>query len=246
MNRIGQFHTKTIEQYAVRSLLERTKKHIPAGEIITVNSSGDDICRIIYSYNRTFVSAYESYIEPICHYLRSTDISKTIRSPFLYREILDVLNLDHSLFRLEPIDELIQNIHYNCSHTREFVCSKESFFPSDTSKIDTICRGDECFLLDDSFDDTMYCIIEKSRMVGCCFYRPNRGDFQGTCAMQVFTRPEYRRRGYGKMTASAATGAVIKNDCLALWVSQVENLPSIKIAESLGYVLLGGELRITY
>ena len=62
--------------------------------------------------------------------------------------------------------------------------------------------------------------------------------------MQVFTRPEYRKNGYGRMTAAAATQAVMKQDKLALWVCQVENMPSRKIAENLGYILLGGELRI--
>lgn len=62
--------------------------------------------------------------------------------------------------------------------------------------------------------------------------------------MQVFTRREHRGKGYGKMTASAATQDVVKVNRLALWACQVENIPSRKIAESLGYMLLGGELRI--
>ena len=62
--------------------------------------------------------------------------------------------------------------------------------------------------------------------------------------MQVFSRPEYRGKGYGKATASAATQALINDNKLALWVCQVENIPSRRIAQSLGYLLLGGELRI--
>lgn len=46
------------------------------------------------------------------------------------------------------------------------------------------------------------------------------------------------------MTASAATQAVIRKNKLALWTCQVGNTPSRKIAEALGYILLGGELRI--
>ena len=46
------------------------------------------------------------------------------------------------------------------------------------------------------------------------------------------------------MTASAATQNILSNNKIALWACQVENMPSRKIAESLGYVLIGGELRI--
>ena len=126
----------------------------------------------------------------------------------------------------------------------DYVCVKDTFVPQSTNKVETIRRGDERFILNDDFDSTMYCITDNKQMISTAYYRPNSGVFINTCSMQVFSYPEYRGKGYGKMTASAATQAVVNDNKLALWVYQVENMPSRKIAESLGYIFLGGELRI--
>lgn len=126
----------------------------------------------------------------------------------------------------------------------DYICTKDTFIPHTADQIERICRRDERFILDDNFDSTMYCITDKGRMISCSYYKPNKGVFENTCSMQVFSRPEHRGNGYGKMTASAATQAVVSKNRLALWACQVENIPSRKIAESLGYILLGGELRI--
>ena len=45
-------------------------------------------------------------------------------------------------------------------------------------------------------------------------------------------------------TYGAFSFANYSNNKMALWACQVENIPSRKIAESLGYILIGGELRI--
>ena len=126
----------------------------------------------------------------------------------------------------------------------DFVCTKNTFLPQNTDLIEKINRGDERFILDESFDDTMYCITEQDKMLSCSYYKPNSGVFENTCSLQVYTRFQHRGKGYGKMTASAATQNIISNNKMALWACQVENIPSRKIAESLGYILIGGELRI--
>ena len=171
-------------------------------------------------------------------------LQKKLCSPLLYREILELLGYDPCEFLLEPSEEFLQDIKYNCVHTLDYACVKDTFIPQSTDQIEKICREDERFILDENFDSTMYCIIDSKRMASCSYYKPNGGAFENTCSMQVFTRPEYRGKGYGKLTASAATQTIVDDNKLALWVCQVENIPSRKIAESLGYVFLGGQLRI--
>ena len=237
-------YSNEIKIFSTNSLDERTKVSIPAGETLITQSKGNEIIRIIHNAGKTFVSTQQKHILTIQEYLYANDILEKLCSPSFYCEILDLLGYDPREFLLEPSEEFLQDIRYNCVHMLDYVCAKDSFVPQITDQVQTIHRGDGRFILDDDFDSTMYCIIDNNRMVGCSYYKPNKGIFTNTCSMQVFTRPEHRGNRYGKMTASAATQAVVEKNRLALWACQIENIPSQKIAESLGYILLGGELRI--
>lgn len=244
MKQTKHIYLETIDDFSSDSLYERTTVRIPLHNTVIVPSQGNEICRIIHSANRTFVSVQEKHIQTIRKYLRVNDIAKKLCSPLFYREILELLGYNPCEFLLEPSEEFLQDIKYNCVHTLDYACVKDTFIPKSTDQIEKICRGDERFILDENFDDTMYCITDNNRMVACSYYRPNSGMFANTCSMEVFVRPECRGKGYGKMTASAATQTIVDDNKLALWVCQVENISSQKIAESLGYMLLGGELRI--
>lgn len=233
-----------LENFSTESLYERTNVRISSNDIVIRQSSENEICRILHSMNRTFVSAPQKHIQMICEYLRTNDIAEKLRLPFFYHEVLDLLGYDPNEFLLEPSEEFLQNIHYNCTHTLDYACTKDTFIPQSTNQIETIQRGDKRFILDNNFDSTMYCITENNRMISCSYFKPNNGVFANTCSMQVYSRPEHRGKGYGQITASAATQTVVMDNKIALWVCQVENNPSRKIAESLGYVFLGGELRI--
>ena len=237
-------YSKEIEKFSVNSLYARTNVSIPSRETVITQSKGNEIIRIIHNAGKTFVSTQQKHILTIQEYLKANDIAEKLCSPSFYCEILDLLGYDSRDFLLEPSEEFLQDIQYNCVHMLDYTCSKDSFVPKITDLVETIRRGDERFILDDNFDSTMYCITDNNRIVGCSYYKPNKDTFANTCSMQVFTRPEYRGNGYGKMTASAATQTVVTENRLALWACQVENIPSRKIAESLGYMLLGGELRI--
>lgn len=244
MKQIIHTYSKEIEDFSSNSVYERTNVRVPSHDTVITPSQENEIFRIIHSTNRTFVSISPKYIQTIYEYLRVSDIAEKLSSPSFYREILVLLGYEPSEFLLEPSEEFLQNIHYNCTHTLDYACTKDTFIPQRTSKIETIRRGDERFILGDDFDSTMYCITENNRMIGCSYFKPNNGVFANTCSMQVYSRPEHRGKGYGQITASAATQAVVMDNKIALWVCQVENIPSRRIAESLGYVFLGGELRI--
>ena len=77
----------------------------------------------------------------------------------------------------------------------DYICTKETFVPQNINHVELIRRGDERFILDDNFDSTMYCITDKGRMISCSYYKPNKGVFENTCSMQVFSRPEQRGNG---------------------------------------------------
>ena len=237
-------YSNEIENFSFNSLYERTNVSIPSGQTVITQSQENEIFRIIHQAGRTFISVQEANIQTIQKYLQTINIVEKLCSPLFYCEILDLLGYDPREFLLEPSEGSLQDIQYNCVHMLDYVCAKDSFVPCFSNQIEKIHRGDERFILDDSFDSTMYCITDNDRMISCSYYKPNKGVFENTCSMQVFSRPEHRGNGYGKMTAAAATQAVVAEDKLALWACQVENIPSRKIAESLGYVLLGGELRI--
>lgn len=237
-------HSNEIDNFSANSLYARTKINVPAFQTIITQSEENEIFRIIHSANRTFVSVRQNHIQTIQKYLATNDILEKLCSPSFYCEMLDLLGYNPYEFLLEPSEEFLQDIKYNCVHMLDYVCNRDLFIPQPTDQVKKICRGDERFILDDNFDDTIYCITDNTRMISCSYYKPNTGTFENTCSMQVFSRPQYRGNGYGKITASAATQAIVQKNKLALWACQVENTPSRRIAESLGYVLLGGELRI--
>ena len=237
-------YSNEIENFSVNSLYDRTNVSIPLGETVITQSNGNEIIRIIHNAGKTFVSTQQKHILTIQEYLYANDIIEKLCSPSFFCEILGLLGYDPREFLLEPSEEFLQDIQYNCVHMLDYVCTKDTFISHTANQIERICRSDERFILDDNFDSTMYCITNKGRMISCSYYKPNKGVFENTCSMQVFSRPEHRGNGYGKMTASAATQAVVSQNRLALWACQVENTPSRKIAESLGYTFIGGELRI--
>ena len=237
-------YSSEIELFSVNSLFERTNVSISSSETVITQSQGNEIFRTIYNAGKTFVSVQQKHIKTIQEYLHANNIAEKLCSPSFYCEILNLLGYDPREFLLEPSEEFLQDIKYNCVHMLDYICTKETFVSHSSDQVEIIRRGDERFILGDNFDNLMYCITDNDRIVGCSYYKPNKGIFVNTCSMQVFTRPKYRGNGYGKMTASAATQAVVKENNLALWACQVENKPSRKIAESLGYILLGGELRI--
>ncbi|MBR6514409.1 MAG: GNAT family N-acetyltransferase [Clostridia bacterium] len=242
--KVKQNFSNEIETFSASSIYERVGIDIPPHKTIITQSEGDEIIRIIHNAGRTFVSVQHEHIKTISKYLYENNIADKLCSSLFYREILDLLGYNYRDFLLKPSEEFLQDIKYNCEHTLDFICTKDSFIPQNTQQVESICRGDKRFILNDDFDGTMYSITDNKRIISCSYYKQNRGVFENTCSMQVFSRPEARRNGYGKITTSAATQAVINNNKLALWVCQVENIPSRRIAQSLGYLLLGGELRI--
>ena len=233
-----------IAVFSATSFYDRTRVCLPAHQTVLLPSKGNEIFRLVHSNGRTYVSVQEPHIPMVQEYVHRNDLVEKLRSPTLYREILHLLGYDPCDFLLEPSEEFLQDIQYNCVHMLDYVCAKETFAPQCTDPVETICRGDERFLPEKGFDDVMYCITDRGRVISFSYYKPNRGKYENTCSMQVFSRPQFRGRGYAKMTASAATQAVVQENRLALWACQVENLPSRSIAETLGYRLLGGELRI--
>ncbi len=238
----------SVRRYAHNSLEERLKMKInPQQEMIFLPSPKGEILRVIYSGGCTVVRTKRKYQRRLSDYLPRLSIGTEIRNPDFYKSVLNALGLCADDFRAEPVDELVEKgARYGCFRSLEFVCSAESFVPAaPKTEISEIRRGQDGFLLAENFGDTMYCVRQDGVTATVSFYRPNHGQFENTYAMQVSVKQAYRGNGYGKAAASAATAAVCEKQGLALWVCHPENTPSIKIAETLGYVFLGGEIRIT-
>lgn len=234
------------EDYAYKALMVRLRTEFEQQrrEIILPSREGL-LCRIIFSGGRLAVSVRADVRERMLNYLRIINISEEIRRPDFYKEVLAVMRLDCEGFELEPSERYVEpEKKYNCFHTLEYTCDLDSFHPVKESVPITVVHSEDRELLEEGFSDTMYCIYVEGNKVSESYYRRNGGEFNGTCAMQVGTCKEYEGRGFGRTVAGAATEEVCANGGLALWVCQVENLPSRRIAESLGYEFLGGELKI--
>ncbi len=237
----------SIRRYARNSLEDRLKMKLdPQQEMIFLPSPKGEILRIIYSGGCTVVRTKRKYQGRLSDYLSNISVGTEIRNPDFYRSLLNALGLCADDFPADSVDELIEKgKRYGCFRSLEFVCRAESFIPTvPKTEISEIRRGQDGFLLAENFGDTMYCVIRDGLTAAVSFYRPNHGRFENTCAMQVSVKKTYRGNGYGKAAACAATAAVCEKQGLALWVCHPENTPSIRIAETLGYTFLGGEVRV--
>jgi len=60
------------------------------------------------------------------------------------------------------------------------------------------------------------------------------------CAeVYVYTAPEFQRRGWGQAVVKAATAALLREGLLPLYMVEESNLPSILLAEAVGYADTG-------
>ncbi len=233
-------------EYAYKSLMLRVGMKFGIKEREIILPPGNDFCRIIYSGGRLVLSAQNGIKKPLLNWLRSINVSEEIRQPDFYKKVLTVTGRDSFDFELEPSEAFIEtDKRYDGHHTLEYVCDAECFKPVKSCiSVTTICRGEEKFWDDEGFGDRMYCVLDDGKICSLSRYRRNTGEFSETCAMDVFTRHAYERRGFAKATALEATKDACENVGMALWVCHVQNEASRAVAEELGYKFLGGELRI--
>ena len=108
MKQLNKIHSKLIESFSSNSLYERAGVRIGTHEFLISRPSRNEICRIIHCCNRTFISIDEEHTEIVYNYLNTNNILEKLCSPLFYREILDLLELDHNQFSLEPSEEFLQ------------------------------------------------------------------------------------------------------------------------------------------
>ena len=127
-------YSNEIKIFSTNSLDERTKVSIPSGETLITQSKGNEIIRIIHNAGKTFVSTQQKHILTIQEYLYANDILEKLCSPSFYCEILDLLGYDPREFLLEPSEEFLQDIQYNCVHMLDYVCTQDTFIPHTTDR----------------------------------------------------------------------------------------------------------------
>jgi GNAT superfamily N-acetyltransferase len=81
-----------------------------------------------------------------------------------------------------------------------------------------------------------YVVVEDGEVIANASVKRIIGIFEDNLwAMGVGVKPEWRRRGLGKIVSAAATQEVLDLGGLALWNTQADNIGSLSIAKSLGY-----------
>ncbi|NBI05588.1 GNAT family N-acetyltransferase [Senegalia massiliensis] len=63
--------------------------------------------------------------------------------------------------------------------------------------------------------------------------------------MAVFTYPKYRNQGYGKQVVKGYINWCLDKDILPIYLVDIENIPSIKLAESLGFEIKSTEVIVS-
>ena len=90
-----------------------------------------------------------------------------------------------------------------------------------------------------------YVVVEDGEVIANAPVRRILGIFEDNLwAMGVGVKPEWRRRGLGKIVSAAATQEVLDLGGLALWNTQADNIGSLSIAKSLGYETVFYQIQI--
>ena len=129
MKSVTRYYSNEIDQFATNSLYERAKVYVPAFQTVITQSKGNEIFRIIHSAGRTFISVQEKHMPIIQEHVHTNDIIEKLCSPNFYCEILELLDYNTRDFLLEPSEEFLQDIHYNCVHMLDYVCMSDTFTP---------------------------------------------------------------------------------------------------------------------
>jgi len=61
----------------------------------------------------------------------------------------------------------------------------------------------------------------------------------------VFTDPKYRNQGYGKQVVKGCINWCLDKDILPIYLVDIENIPSVKLAESLGFEIKSTEVIVS-
>lgn len=91
-------------------------------------------------------------------------------------------------------------------------------------------------------DGRYFAIIENDEIAATSFISDI--DF-GAGNIVVSTKPKYRKKGYGKAVASRATEWCFNNRIRPIYLVAVNNTPSVKIAQGLGYETMSKEIVVS-
>jgi len=92
-------------------------------------------------------------------------------------------------------------------------------------------------------DEGRYFVIIDNEQIASFAYI---SDIQvGGANIVVSTKPNFRKKGYGKAVVYAATKWCFKNMLIPIYLVNQSNLGSLKLAESLGFKTMAEEIVVT-
>lgn len=135
------------------------------------------------------------------------------------------------IYRLDSADDLCEGLITD----QTVQITKESVYENLT---DT-----EPDMLDDGA--LIFGTVENGRIVSVAFENPRFGeDDGGTADVGVETADSFTGKGYGKSNAAALCKALLGLKKSVVYIAQSSNIPSIKIAEAVGFSRYGYEFQL--
>jgi len=68
----NKINLSEVDIYSENEMFERVKTRISANETVVIPPSANELCRIIHSHGRTFVSVAHKYADAVYSYLQKT------------------------------------------------------------------------------------------------------------------------------------------------------------------------------
>jgi len=157
--------------------------------------------------------------------------------------LLNALGISTSRYRTLTTTKWKNQEEYErlCIHNILLACDRETFIKPETNLECAIKITPEHPLwpqpeLGAPEHPFRYVVVEDGEVIANAGVRCILGIFEDNLwAMGVGVKPEWRRRGLGKIVSAAATQDVLDLGGLALWNTQADNIGSLSIAKSLGY-----------
>jgi len=219
------------------------KLFAPIPPILTVNSKSRIAISIMSCDLGYLVKVLPALENRLKRSVDDIDWKKCCETSDGIKYLLNVLGISTSRYRTMTNTKWKNQEEYErlCIHNITLACDRETFIKPEANLEDALKITPEHPLwpqpeLGAPEHPFRYVVVESGEIIAYAFVRHHFGIFDDNLWMMgVGVKPEWRRRGLGKIVSAAATQEVLALGGLALWNAQADNIGSLSIAKSLGY-----------
>ena len=245
---LSEFLQKSYLNNGKTNLEARTYgESVKQGSVFYVTGVKNFVVRIISNQYGTVVLTRRKFKRKLEHFLSNKTFPDALLDPMLCDDILNALGLNLELYPYR--DGLESEGRHGCRQTTEWICSSDTFQPYEHDyDIEIFNREDVGWRNDDEFDNKLFRVMSGTQVAGYSNCKENtKFTLEGNSkvyTLKVGTNNHFRKQGIGKATACANLSEILSNNGIVFGEVKPYNEPAVRLAQSLGFVMVGGEIII--